>query len=108
MGSQRSDQMQQLLSIGAIDGLYLNETARTLEEMGIYHPGETALISLLRHEKVVKILLDKGADVNSQGEEYDSALQVASDRGHKQVAKKLLEKGAKYPQAEYANSFGDT
>jgi ankyrin repeat protein len=38
---------------------------------------------------VVKMLLDKGADVNAQGGEYGSALQAASDRGHKAVVKLL-------------------
>ncbi len=34
------------------------------------------------HEKIVKILLDKGADVNTQGGEYSNALQAASSGGH--------------------------
>jgi ankyrin repeat protein len=42
----------------------------------------------------VKLLLDKGADVNAQGGFYGNALQAASCRGHKQVVKLLLDKGA--------------
>lgn len=44
--------------------------------------GRTALIwaSECGHEKVVRILLDAGADVNAQGGEYASALQAASAR----------------------------
>jgi ankyrin repeat protein len=46
------------------------------------------------YEQVVKLLLDKGADVNAQGRPYGNALQAASARGHKQVVKLLLDKGA--------------
>ena len=40
-------------------------------------------------------LLEKGADVNAQGGDYDNALQAASAEGHDQVVQRLLEKGAK-------------
>jgi ankyrin repeat protein len=43
---------------------------------------------------VVWILLDKGADVNAQGGVYSNALQAASCRGHKEVVRMLLDKGA--------------
>ena len=36
------------------------------------------------------MLLDKGADVNTQGEYYGNALQAASYRGHDQVVQMLL------------------
>ncbi|ORY09451.1 heterokaryon incompatibility protein-domain-containing protein, partial [Clohesyomyces aquaticus] len=36
------------------------------------------------HEQVVKLLLDKGADVNAQGGKYGNALQAALDKGHEQ------------------------
>ncbi|SLM38718.1 ankyrin repeat domain containing protein [Lasallia pustulata] len=38
--------------------------------------------------------LYKGADVNAQGGEYGNALQAASERGHDQVVRMLLDKGA--------------
>jgi ankyrin repeat protein len=44
------------------------------------------------HEQVVKLLLEKNADVNAQSGEYGNALGAASYRGHKQVVKMLLEK----------------
>ncbi|KAF2818579.1 ankyrin, partial [Ophiobolus disseminans] len=50
-----------------------------------------ALISL---EEVVRLLLEKNADVNAQGGKYGNALQAASDGGHEQVVKLLLEKNA--------------
>jgi ankyrin repeat protein len=34
------------------------------------------------YRQVVKMLLDKGADVNAQGRFYGNALQGASDKGH--------------------------
>ncbi|PVH91840.1 ankyrin [Periconia macrospinosa] len=46
------------------------------------------------HEAVVRMLLDKDADVNAQGGHYGSALLAASSGGHKAVAKMLLDKGA--------------
>jgi ankyrin repeat protein len=46
------------------------------------------------HEAVVRLLLDKGADVNAQGGVYHNALQAASERGHEAVVRLLLNKGA--------------
>ncbi|KAF7512590.1 hypothetical protein GJ744_000851 [Endocarpon pusillum] len=46
------------------------------------------------HEKVVQILLDKGADVNAQVGEYGNALCAASYGGHEKVVQILLDKGA--------------
>ena len=50
--------------------------------------------SLGGHDKVVQILLEKGAEVNAQGGLYSNALQAASSRGHNKVVQMLLEKGA--------------
>jgi ankyrin repeat protein len=41
----------------------------------------------------MKLLLDKGANVDAQGGYYGNALQAASSRGHEQVVKLLLDKG---------------
>ncbi|PPQ87732.1 hypothetical protein CVT26_010270 [Gymnopilus dilepis] len=46
------------------------------------------------HEAIVKLLLDKEADVNAQGGIYGNALQAASYRGHEGIVKLLLDKGA--------------
>lgn len=46
------------------------------------------------HEKVVKLLLEKGANINTQGGVDRNALQAACGAGHDNVVKILVEKGA--------------
>jgi ankyrin repeat protein len=48
----------------------------------------------------VKLLLENGADVNAQGEPYDTALWAASTNGHEQIVKLLLGKGGGQVQME--------
>jgi ankyrin repeat protein len=40
------------------------------------------------------MLLEKGADMNAQGGEYENALQAAILQGHEAIVRMLLEKGA--------------
>ncbi|ORY14308.1 hypothetical protein BCR34DRAFT_479796, partial [Clohesyomyces aquaticus] len=56
---------------------------------------------------VVKLLLDKSANVNAQGGRYGNALQAASWNGHEQVVKLLLNKGADVNAqgGEYGNAL---
>ena len=42
----------------------------------------------------MRLLLDKGADVNAQDGLHDTALQAASHSGHEAVVRLLLDKGA--------------
>jgi ankyrin repeat protein len=59
--------------------------------------GQTPLLRAAEngHELAVELLLNKGADVNAQGEkEYGSALQAASFEGHDKIVELLLSKGA--------------
>ena len=46
------------------------------------------------HEAIVKLLIEKGADVNAWGGRYENALQAALDACHEATAKLLIEKGA--------------
>jgi len=46
------------------------------------------------YEKIVKLLLENGADINAQDEYCDSALYAASSKGYEAIVKLLLEKGA--------------
>ncbi|XP_014558524.1 hypothetical protein COCVIDRAFT_25002 [Bipolaris victoriae FI3] len=54
------------------------------------------IVSLFGHNEVVKMLLDKGADVNAQGGFYGNALYAASEEGHEQVVEMLLNAGASF------------
>lgn len=60
--------------------------------------GQTSLLLAAEygHDAVAKLLLDKGAEVNAQCNDYGycNALQAASCRGHTQMVKLLLEEGA--------------
>jgi ankyrin repeat protein len=46
------------------------------------------------HKQIVKLLLDKGANVNAQSGYYGNTLQAASKGGHEAVVQLLLDKGA--------------
>ena len=45
-------------------------------------------------DSLVQLLLDRGADVNGQGEQFGNALQAASAGGHEKLVQLLLDKGA--------------
>ena len=46
------------------------------------------------HVEVVKLLLEKGAQIDDDGDRGRSPLMLASQEGHNKVVKLLLEKGA--------------
>jgi len=58
--------------------------------------GRSALhwASILGHERIARLLLDKGADVNAQGGYYGNTLQAAAAEGHDKIVQTLLDKGA--------------
>jgi ankyrin repeat protein len=58
--------------------------------------GRTAFYwgSELGHHEVVRVLLDRGADVKAQGGYYGSALQAATARSHDKIVQVLLDSGA--------------
>ncbi|KAJ7091786.1 ankyrin repeat-containing domain protein [Mycena epipterygia] len=51
-------------------------------------------IDASRRTEIVRMLLEKGAHVNTKGGEYGSALQAASKAGHVEIGSILLENGA--------------
>jgi ankyrin repeat protein len=56
----------------------------------------------------MKLLLNKSADVNAQGEEYRVVLQAALENGHEQIIKLLLDKSADIKDSssrEYRNAL---
>jgi hypothetical protein len=59
------------------------------------------------NEQVVKLLLDKGANVNAQGRDYGSgsALYAAVRRGNEQIVKLLLDKGANVNAIQGISSY---
>ncbi|KAF1954428.1 hypothetical protein CC80DRAFT_567678 [Byssothecium circinans] len=72
-------------------------------------PAPLYYASLVGLRKIVKLLLDKDADVNAQGGRYGNALQAASARGHEAIVKLLLDKdanGGHYGNALQAASAG--
>jgi hypothetical protein len=46
------------------------------------------------YEEVVQMLVDVGADINAQGEEYGKALYAASHRDHEKLVQILVDVGA--------------
>jgi ankyrin repeat protein len=61
---------------------------------GAWYGNPLQAASYQGHERVVQLLLEKGADVNVQGGYNGSALQAASYRGHEKILQLLLERGA--------------
>jgi ankyrin repeat protein len=70
-------------------------------------PNPLYYAALVGLEDLVRLLLDKGADVNAQGGRYGNALQAASWRRHEQVVKTLLDKAADVnaQSREYGNAL---
>ncbi|EXA28992.1 hypothetical protein FOVG_19434, partial [Fusarium oxysporum f. sp. pisi HDV247] len=52
------------------------------------------LASLHGYDKIVQILLNWGADVNTRGGDYATALQLASLKGHEKIVDLLTDKNA--------------
>ncbi|ORY68357.1 uncharacterized protein BCR38DRAFT_471936 [Pseudomassariella vexata] len=50
--------------------------------------------SVKGHEKIVQLLLEKGADIHVQAEHFGTVLQAASYGGDEKIVQLLLEKGA--------------
>ncbi|KAF1939184.1 hypothetical protein EJ02DRAFT_504930 [Clathrospora elynae] len=68
-------------------------------------PAPMYYASLFGLRIVIKLLLEKNADVNAEGGYYGNALQAASEGGHEQVVKLLLEKNADVNGGYYGNAL---
>ncbi|KAJ5665326.1 NACHT nucleoside triphosphatase [Penicillium maclennaniae] len=93
--------VQMLLDRGADVNAHGGDYANALQaasygghEKGGYYGNALQVASIYGYEKVVKVLLDRGADVNAQGGYYGNALQAASIHGHEKVVQVLLDRGA--------------
>ena len=96
------------LSLGSTSNL-----SKKINTQGGYYGNALQAALLGGHNKVIEMLLDKGADVNAQGGYYGNALQAASYRGYEKVVQILLDKGAdvnaqggEYGNALQAASYG--
>ena len=58
--------------------------------------------SLQGHEEVVKLLIEKGAEVNRTDKAGVTALMAASEQGHGEIVKLLIEKGAEVNRTDEA------
>ncbi|KAH0556261.1 hypothetical protein GP486_005815, partial [Trichoglossum hirsutum] len=70
------------------------DIAISIDSRDSYRQTPLMLAAEYGHNIVVKLLLDKGADINTQGDFYGSALGAASFGGHELIVKLLLNKGA--------------
>jgi ankyrin repeat protein len=70
-----------------------NEPRKTRQAGTAHHREEAA--SVEGHETIVALLLEKGANVNTQGGPHRNALQAALAGGHEAITVLLLEKGAR-------------
>ncbi|KAL7957112.1 pfs domain-containing protein [Trichoderma compactum] len=61
--------------------------------------------SYYRRDKVVQMLLDKGANVDARGGKYGTALNAASSPGYDEIAQMLRDKGARTESEETESSF---
>ena len=75
------------------DGKSESEVSKKINDQGGRFGNALQAASRRGHVQTIRILLDKGADVNAHGS-FGCALQVASVRGHYQVVQILLDKGA--------------
>ena len=69
------------------------------------YSGETLLMraSYKGHTDIVKYLIDKGADINLNSSEKNTALMFAASEGHLEIVKILIEKGV---EINAVNNYG--
>ena len=81
-------------TIPALPSTIMSNISHKINAQGGHFGNALQAASWDGHEKVVQMLLGKGADINAQGGVYGNALQVASRSGREKVVQMLLDKGA--------------
>ncbi|KIW21484.1 hypothetical protein PV08_02064 [Exophiala spinifera] len=81
-------------STSSFSALSLQKVSCLVNEPGGVYGNALQAASVNGHEKVVELLLRKGADVNAHGGMYGNALFAASVNGHEKVVELLLDRGA--------------
>ena len=71
----------------------LDVEAQEIEEM-VSESDNLCLAATAGHWNVIKLLLERGVDVNTQSEIYGNALQAVATSGDLKIVKLLLERGA--------------
>ncbi|KAL9593261.1 MAG: hypothetical protein Q9179_005989 [Wetmoreana sp. 5 TL-2023] len=69
-------------------------TSRIINAESGYYGNSLQVASRIGDYKIVRLVLEKGADINARHGQYGNALQMASYYGHESVVQLLLEKGA--------------
>ena len=88
--NQRSDK-----GIGIVKSVLETSDCRSVKGPGGFDYGNTLhAASAGGHTRIVQILLEKGAEMNTENGEYGTALEAASAEGHIEIVQILLEKGA--------------
>ncbi|KAJ7841907.1 ankyrin repeat-containing domain protein [Mycena olivaceomarginata] len=79
-----------------VTALHIDYGANVNVQCARYGTGSSALCaaSSLGHKAIVQLLLDHGADVNAEGGEYGSAVEVAVEQGQEEIIQLLLQHGA--------------
>ena len=76
----------------------------TLSDLEKFYDGGFTLLQIAATNnflKIVQILLNHGANVNSQNQNGTSALIMASKYGHKDVVEMLIQRGARVNLQDY-------
>ena len=103
------DDMMPPLNIGAMKG-DLEAVKRLIDakasiDSDHYYGTPLKLACANGHIKIAELLIEKGADVNAEGNEGGTPLYIVADAGHKEIAKLLIANGA---DVNAEDEFGET
>ena len=86
----QTDQSQDITTSAASTSM----VSKKLNAQGGYYANALQAASFKGHDRVIQMLLERGADVNAQDGHWGTALQVASWHGQEQIVLLLLDRGA--------------